>query len=157
MHDGICRVRLDDAEQCNAVVCPQPMTARARPILVLVDDLFVRARIDAAATACGQDIEYPSSEDDFRARVGAVVPRIVLVGMAATRLPWSDLVRELKDDPATAAAYVLAFGPHKNLELRRRALEAGADRVIANSAFVTALPSLLATPDTPVPDDETER
>jgi hypothetical protein len=69
--------------------------------------------------------------------------------MAATRQPWPDLIRALKADPSISA-FVLAFGPHKDLDLRRRALEAGADRVIANSAFMTALPALLGAPDAAV-------
>jgi hypothetical protein len=72
--------------------------------------------------------------------------------MAATKQPWPDLVRALKADPSTDV-FVLAFGPHKDLDLRRRAQEAGADRVIANSAFMQALPNLLGAPDTAI--DET--
>ena len=50
--------------------------------------------------------------------------------------------------------YILAFGPHKNLALRAQALEAGADRVVANSAFIRLLPTVLATPTADVHDDE---
>ena len=123
------------------------------PILVLVDDLFVSSRIDAAAAATGREVRYVRSPDDFRAALRAGRPALVLVGMAATRLPWADLIREAKADPATADAYVLAFGPHKDLTLRERALRAGADRVIANSAFVKALPTLLGTPAVDVEDE----
>ena len=123
------------------------------PILALVDDLFVSARIDAAAQATGRDVRYVRSPDDFRSALRAARPAAILVGMAATRLPWADLVREAKADPATADTYVLAFGPHKDLALRERALRAGADRVIANSAFVKALPALLGAPTTEVADE----
>ena len=131
------------------------MTADAdRSVLVLADDLFVRGRIDATARATGRRVRYARSADDARAAIRDERPRAVLVGLAATRLPWAELVRELKADPATAGTYVLGFGPHKNLELRARALEAGADRVLANSAFTRALPELLASPSADVPDDE---
>ena len=123
------------------------------PILALVDDLFVSARIDAAAQATGRDVRYVRSPDDFRSALRAARPAAILVGMAATRLPWADLVREAKADPATADTYVLAFGPHKDLALRERALQAGADRVIANSAFVKALPALLGAPTAEVTDE----
>jgi hypothetical protein len=123
------------------------------PIVALVDDLFVSARIDAAAEAIGREVRYPRSADEFRSLLHQG-PAAILVGMAATRLPWADLIREAKADPRTGGTYVLAFGPHKNLELRRQALEAGADRVIANSAFTRALPTLLGAPRADVPEDE---
>ena len=123
------------------------------PILVLVDDLFVSSRIDAAAAATGREVRYARSPDDFRAALRGGRPAAVLVGMAATRLPWADLIREAKADPATADTYVLAFGPHKDLALRERALRAGADRVIANSAFVKALPALLGAPTADVDEE----
>ena len=123
------------------------------PILVLVDDLFVSSRIDAAAAATGREVRYVRSPDDFRSALRIGRPTTVLVGMAATRLPWADLIREAKSDPATGDTYVLAFGPHKDLALRDRALRAGADRVIANSAFVKALPTLLGAPTADVDDE----
>ena len=123
------------------------------PILALVDDLFVSARIDAAARATGREIRYVRSPDEFRSALRTGRPAAILVGMAATRLPWADLIRGAKADPATADTYVLAFGPHKDLALRERALQAGADRVIANSAFVKALPTLLGAPAAEVADE----
>lgn len=123
------------------------------PILALVDDLFVSARIDAAARATQREVSYARSPAEFRSLLRERPPTAILVGMAATRLPWADLIRESKADLSTAGIYILAFGPHKNLELRRMALEAGADRVIANSAFVKALPTLLGAPTAEVDDD----
>ena len=131
------------------------MSDSQRPILALVDDLFVSARIDAAARATGRQVRYVRSAADFQAALRETAPAAILVGMAATRLPWADLVRQARAEPATAGVYILAFGPHKDLALRRRALEAGADRVIANSAFVSALPTLLATPASEVADEST--
>jgi len=123
-------------------------------LLAVVDDLFVRGRIDAAAEATGIEVRYVRSLDDVREAATRGEPRALLVGMAATRRPWADLVRDLKADPDLSTVYVLAFGPHKNLDLRARALAAGADRVLANSAFVRALPTLLTTPAADVVDED---
>jgi electron transfer flavoprotein alpha/beta subunit len=49
---------------------------------------------------------------------------------------------------------VLAFGPHKQLDLRERALAAGADRVVANSAFSRVLATLLDEPTAAVDEDD---
>ena len=123
-------------------------------LLAIVDDLFVKSRIDAAAEVAGVEIRYVGSFGDVQAAVSEREPRAVLVGMAATRRPWPAIVQQLRADPATQGLYVLAFGPHKNLELRKTALEAGADRVVANSAFTRLLPALLTTPTAPAPDDD---
>jgi DNA-binding response OmpR family regulator len=137
----------DDAPVGGALEQPALM-------LAVVDDLMVRSRIDAAAQATGVEVSYVTTADEARRLLDGRQARALLVGMAATRRPWADLVRALKDDPATHSIYVLAFGPHKNLELRARALEAGADRVLANSAFVRALPALLAAPTAPAPEED---
>ena len=123
-------------------------------LLAIVDDLFVRSRIDAAAGMAGVEVRYVGSFDEIRAAVWSGRPaRAILVGMAATRRPWPEIVRQLRADAATRGLYVLAFGPHMNLELRARALDAGADRVVANSTFTRLLPTLLATPTAAVPDE----
>ena len=123
-------------------------------LLAIVDDLFVRSRIDAAAGVAGVEVRYVGSIDEVRAAVEERPARAALVGMAATRRRWPELVRQIRADPTTRGLYVLAFGPHKNLDLRTQALEAGVDRVVANSAFTRLLPTLLATPTAPVPEDD---
>jgi hypothetical protein len=122
-------------------------------LLAIVDDLFVRSRIDAAAEVAGIDVRYVASPADLQVASDARTPRALLVGMAATRRPWPDLIRAVRSTPELHDLHILAFGPHKNVELRRKALEAGADRVVANSAFVRLLPTLLTTPTAPVPDE----
>jgi DNA-binding response OmpR family regulator len=122
-------------------------------LLAVVDDLFVRSRIDAAAGLAGVEVRYVGSIDEIRAAVGDRPARALLVGMAATRRPWPDLIRQLRAEPSGRGLHVLAFGPHKNLELRAQALDAGADRVVANSAFMRLLPTVLTTPTADVPDE----
>jgi hypothetical protein len=123
-------------------------------LLALVDDLFVRSRIDAAASVAGVEIRYVGSFEEVRSAVADRPVRAFLVGMAATRRPWPDLLRQVRAEPVTGGLYVLAFGPHKNLQLRSQALEAGANRVVANSAFVRLLPTLLEAPTADVPEDD---
>ena len=113
----------------------------ARRVVVVGDDLMVRSRIEAAAPEDGT-LSFPRSAQDFAAQLDPP-PDLIIVGMAATRLPWPDLIRAARANPASREVPVLAFGPHKNLELRSRALEAGAERVMANSALMLALPRLL--------------
>jgi CheY-like chemotaxis protein len=122
-----------------------------RRIVALVDDLMVRSRIEAAAPR-GTELIFPPNQAAFT-RALDPPPGLIVVGLTATRQPWSELIRASRADPATRAVPVVAFGPHKDLELRRRAIEAGADRVLANSAFMLALPQLLR--GEPPPDNMT--
>ena len=123
-------------------------------LLAIVDDLMVRSRIDAAAGVAGVEVRYASTYDEIRSAASERPIRALLVGMAATRRPWQTIVQQARADDLTRGLYVLAFGPHMNLELRARALDAGVDRVVANSACMSLLPTLLATPTAAVPDDE---
>jgi hypothetical protein len=123
-------------------------------LIAIVDDLMVRSRIDAAAGVAGVEVRYAGTYDEVRAAAAEGSIRALLVGMAATRRPWQAIVQQARADDLTRGLYVLAFGPHMNLELRARALDAGVDRVVANSAFMRLLPTLLATPTAAVPDDE---
>jgi hypothetical protein len=123
-------------------------------LLAIADDLMVRSRIDAAAGVAQVDVRYVSSVADVQAAVSDAMPRALLVGMAATRRPWAKIVRQIRAEPSAAGLYVLAFWPHMNVDLRAQALEAGVDRVVANSAFMRLLPTLLETPSAPAPDDD---
>jgi PleD family two-component response regulator len=122
-------------------------------LVAIVDDLFVRSRIDAAAGVAGVEVRYAGAFEEIRSALAERPVRAVLVGMAATRRPWPAIVQQIRADDSTRGLYILAFGPHMNLELRARALEAGANRVVANSAFTRLLPTLLATPTAAVPDE----
>jgi hypothetical protein len=145
----------EEAGREAAHVDARPATVNEGDLLLaIVDDLFVRSRIDAGAGVAGVEVRYVGSFDEILAASTERPVRALLVGMAATRRAWPAIVKQVRADDSTRGLYVLAFGPHKNLELRTRALEAGVDRVVANSAFVRLLPTLLATPKADVPDDE---
>ena len=110
-----------------------------RRVVALVDDLMVRSRLEAAAPP-DLGLAFPRDADELAAAL-VPPPDLVLVGLAATRLPWPELIRTARQ--AAPAVPIIAFGPHRDLALRSRALEAGADRVLANSALMVALPELL--------------
>jgi hypothetical protein len=122
-------------------------------LLAIVDDLMVRSRIDAAAGVAGVEVRYAGSLDEVRAAASERPIRALLVGLAATRRPWPAIVQGVRGDEALRGLYVLAFGPHMNLDLRAKALDAGVDRVVANSAFMRLLPKILAAPKADVPDE----
>jgi|SRR5579863_4240972 len=81
-------------------------------------------------------------------------PALVVVNTAMSGIDWEAAIRQ-----ARAAGYpVLAFGSHMDLEARARAIQAGAQRVVANSKFTSDMPGLvkrmMSEPGTaPIDDD----
>jgi DNA-binding response OmpR family regulator len=123
------------------------VTAPRRRVLVLADDLMVRSRLEAAAPT-DVELRFASSAADFEAAL-TPLPDLVLVGLAATRQRWPELIELARQRAEAAVLPILAFGPHRDLDLRVRALAAGANRVLANSALMSALPAILAGTDPP--------
>ena len=105
-------------------------------VVVLTGDLFFRAKIEAVAKAAGVPVGFVRSAEEAR---GAST---VLVDLADGDRAIEAVVA-LKAGPE--APLVVAFGPHREGEAFKRAREAGADRVLARSAFVERLPELLQT------------
>ncbi|MGH7589057.1 MAG: hypothetical protein ACRELU_10745 [Gemmatimonadota bacterium] len=108
----------------------------APAVAVLTEDLFFRAKIEAVAKAVGVPIRFAGSAGEAQ---GATT---VLVDLA-TGARAIDAVGALKAGPD--APVVVAFGPHREGEAFKKARAAGADRVLARSAFVERLPGLLRT------------
>ena len=73
-------------------------------------------------------------------RPGAPLPDgdILVVDLAA-RADWQSAIREA----AQRGMPVVAFGPRMDVDARRRAREAGAQRVLANSNLTRELPDIL--------------
>src|SRR5229473_2662408 len=66
-------------------------------------------------------------------------PALVIVNIATQGVDWEAAIRQ-----ARAAGYlVLAFGSHMDLEARAKAIQAGAQRVVANSKFTSDMPGLV--------------
>jgi CheY-like chemotaxis protein len=121
-------------------------------VLAVVDDLMVRSRIEAAARAGAGEVMFPASEVDLDQALETTL-QLVVVGMAATRKPWPAWIRRIKAHPRGRSIQVIAFGPHRDLALREQALASGADRVVANSAFMAQLASVMSG-EAPVDDAE---
>jgi DNA-binding response OmpR family regulator len=112
-----------------------------RPFLLLaIDDLMAGSRIEATARHLGYGVRYARSVEQFWSAVSDK-PALVLLGTHHTRLPWEQLLAELRT--RSDAPPVLAFGSHMDAETRARARRAGVTRWVANSRVATDLPSLI--------------
>jgi predicted metal-dependent hydrolase len=115
-----------------------------QPVIIsLVPNLMFATRIEDAAQAAGAAVLNPIDQAAFLTalRDGA---RLVIIDSSATHVPWMEWVSAAKDDPATEAVPIIAFGAHIDIELRNRALGAGVDRYLARSNFSDGLPEFIA-------------
>lgn len=126
---------------------PAPGTPRTPAALALVADLLFAARIRGAATAVGVHAFTVGTAAELIDAAREARPRMLLIDLDARGVDAPALIARLEADPELRALPVVAFGSHVNAEALRAARAAGADRVLARSAFVRELPSLLRGTD----------
>jgi len=111
-------------------------------ILALEKDLFFAVKI--RDTLRHHDMEVttvrtlPALEERLTA-TGDEKPALVIINIATKGVDWESAIRKAREQGLP----VLAFGSHMDLEARARALEAGAQKVVANSKFATDMPGLV--------------
>lgn len=114
----------------------------AASIVALPADLIFGARIRSAGESAGVVVATARNPDDLVEKVNRLRPRLVVVDLDL-RGDAVGAIAALKGDPATAAIPVLAYVSHVRQDAIVAARAAGADRVLARSAFARDLPSLL--------------
>ena len=111
-------------------------------ILALEKDLFFAVKM--RDTLRHHDMQVttvrtlPAFEQGLQAE-GDEKPALAIVNIATTGVDWEMAIRRARE----AGYPVLAFGSHMDLEARARAIEAGAQRVVANSKFTSDMPGLV--------------
>lgn len=112
-------------------------------ILAVVDDLLFGVKISDAAAKLGVGFRFVKTAE--AAWAGALAaPALVILDLNIRTLNPLELVTRLKGDPGTAGIPVVAYVSHVQVEFRKKAEEAGCDRVLARSTFSTSVPALLA-------------
>jgi len=111
-------------------------------VLALEKDLFFAVKM--RDTLRHYDIEVktvrnlPAFEEALRAKEEQKYA-LVIVNTATVGVDWEAAIREARH----VGLNVLAFGSHLDLEARSKALDAGAQRVVANSKFSSDMPGLV--------------
>lgn len=103
-------------------------------VVAVVPDLFFQSRISAAARRLGRAVRYSTPDVE-----GVGDFRLALVDLDAS----PEIVATIRQLRAVGSGKVVAFGPHVDTERRKLARQAGADRVLAKSKFVTDLAVIL--------------
>ncbi len=111
------------------------------PVLIVADDLIWSSRLSAAVDRAGTTSVPIRSENGLTtALAGAPADAPVIVDLNGRAYDGVDAVRAA----VTAGRRVLAVGQHEDLELRRRALAAGARRVFSYNKLFTDGPNVVA-------------
>ena len=111
-------------------------------ILALEKDLFFSVKMRDTLRHHDMEIKTVRTLAAFEQGLtitGQEKPALVIVNIATTGVDWETAIRQAR----IADLKVLAFGSHMDLEARAKALEAGAQRVVANSKFTSDMPGLV--------------
>lgn len=111
-------------------------------ILALEKDLFFSVKIRDTLRHHDMDVTTVRnlvSLEQGLAATGDAKPALVIVDIASKGVDWEAAIRTVR----THGLPVLAFGSHMDLEARAKALQAGAQKVVANSKFAKDMPGLV--------------
>ncbi len=111
-------------------------------ILALEKDLFFSVKMRDTLRHHGMEVTIVRSLAAFEQRLritGDEKPVLAIVNTAISGVDWEGAIRRAREHELP----VLAFGSHVDLEARQKALQAGAQRVVANSKFASDMPGLV--------------
>lgn len=118
--------------------------SRVAPVVALVADLFFGARIRGTAEQVGVPVTIVRGAGELLRAVQGTLPRMIVVQLDLRTGDFAAAIRQIKADPALARIPIVGFASHVDQKSIALAREAGADRVIARSAFVKELANMLA-------------
>ena len=111
-------------------------------ILALEKDLFFSVKMRDTLRHYDMEVTTVRTLSAFEQRLTATgneQPGLVIVNTATASLDWEAAIRAAR----ALGLPVLAFGSHMDLEARAKALQAGAQKVVANSKFTSDMPGLV--------------
>jgi PleD family two-component response regulator len=114
-----------------------------KKILAVVEDLLFTVKISDAAKRAGLDVEFVKSERDVIDKVTHEKPLLVILDLNFTAVQPLKLISKLKGDGEMKQISVIGYLSHVQGELKQQAQEAGANIVMARSAFSQNLPQIL--------------
>ena len=114
-----------------------------KKILAVVEDLLFTVKISDAAKRAGLDVEFVKSERDVIDKVTNDKPLLVILDLNFTAVEPLKLISKLKGNGEMKQISLIGYLSHVQGELKQQAQEAGANVVMARSAFSQNLPQIL--------------
>ena len=113
-------------------------------VLVLTSNLFFLPRIESAAEHFGLEVVSVASATALLQAAGTRTVSLVLVDLEVDEPVWSEAITAVNESvKKDGTPLVVAYGPHGEPEVLRKARELGSDAVIIKRDFSERLPELL--------------
>ena len=110
--------------------------------LAVLEDLLFTVKINDAAKRAGLEVEILKSEKDVLEKAKEK-PLLIIMDLNCACIEPVRLISTLKSSPETKSISIIAFLSHIQGELKQQAQEAGANMVMARSAFSQNLQQIL--------------
>jgi PleD family two-component response regulator len=114
-----------------------------KKILAVVDDLLFTVKINDAAKRVGLDVEFLKSEHDVLAKAAHEKPLLIILDLNNNSVHPLNLISKLKGNEELKGISLIGYLSHVQGELKQQAHEAGANIVMARSAFSQNLQQIL--------------
>lgn len=114
-----------------------------KKILAVVDDLLFTVKISDAAKRVGLDVEFLKSERDVLDKATHEKPLLIILDLNNGSVDPLDLIGKLKGDGDLKQISLIGYLSHVQGELKQKAHDAGANIVMARSAFSQNLQQIL--------------
>ena len=114
-----------------------------KKILAVVEDLMFTVKISDAAKRAGLDVKFVKSERDVIDKAESEKPLLIILDLNFSAVQPLELISKLKSNGAMKQISVIGYLSHVQGELKQQAQEAGANIVMARSAFSQNLQQIL--------------
>lgn len=104
-------------------------------IALVVDDMFFAAKIRGAADAAGRTTQRIKSLGQLEQELPSDPPSMVFVDLHANQVDPIQAIARLKSHAKLRDVPIIGFFSHVQVDLKRRAEEAGCDFVVPRSLF----------------------
>jgi CheY-like chemotaxis protein len=105
-----------------------------RTVLVLVDDLFWRTKIDHAVRSAQSIAVFITDPAQLVTAADPATVGVVLVDLSLRKEPFT-AIASLKKSPTTKGIAVVGYYEHVRKDIQKKGIEAGCDRVLPRSSF----------------------
>ncbi|HYL35793.1 MAG TPA: response regulator [Bryobacteraceae bacterium] len=118
-------------------------TREKKKILAVVDDLLFTVKISDAAKRVGLDVQFLKSEHDVLQKAAHDKPLLIILDLNNSSVEPLELISKLKSDTNLKQISLIGYLSHVQGELKQKAHDAGANIVMARSAFSQNLQQIL--------------
>jgi PleD family two-component response regulator len=115
----------------------------ARMVLVAVEDLLFSSKIRTTAKQAGVDVTFARTPAEIVDQARALRPPLVIFDLNCAKCAPIETISAIKRDPDLSTIRTIGFVSHVDTDVVNAARQAGADEVMARSAFAGSLAEIL--------------